>query len=104
MRYLSILLVSVLGLVLASCAGNPKLDRAIQDNLPRICSSASQLHASFVIIASTGNVKADLVRKEAAAWAAVDTICRNPSQVNSSTALIRVAEAYAAMIAAMRSL
>lgn len=102
MKAIQILLVAAFAFVLASCGSNPKLDASIQQNLPRICASVAQLHSAFVIIASTGTVKARLIHKENAAFQATQAVCRDPSRVNSSTALITLAESYAALIAAMK--
>lgn len=94
--------ILLLGLALASCGANPKLDAEIQKNLPRICASAAQLHSSFVIIAAAGGVKATVVKKERAAFAATQVVCRDPSAVTSQTAMVTLAEAYAALITALK--
>lgn len=41
--------------------------------------------------------------KESAAYAGVATICADPAAVNTSTALVKVAEAYAAVVNAMKA-
>jgi hypothetical protein len=55
-----------------------------------------------VVIAATGTLKASLVRKEAAAWSALMVVCRDPGSVNSRTALVTAATAYAALLAALK--
>lgn len=97
------LLCAVAALSLASCSQTTgSIDTAIQKNLPQICSAAATAHSAFVIVASTGNVKQRTVAREAAAYAALDTICKDPSSVTAATALVKAAEAYAAITLAMR--
>lgn len=101
-KFIGMVAVVFAAAFLASCGTNPKLDASIQQNLPRICASVAQLHSAFVIIAATGDVKASLIRKEDAAFRATQVICRDPSRVNSSTALITLAESYAALMTALK--
>lgn len=100
MKRIAILCVAALSL--ASCSTTGSIDTAIQKNLPQICSAAATAHSAFVIVASTGNVKASTVQREAAAWAALDVVCRDPSSVTAATALVKAAEAYAAITLAIR--
>lgn len=96
--------IVIIGLVafgLAACQST-RVDTAIEKNLPKICSGAAQIHSAFVVIAATGDVKQSLVRKEAAAYAALRSVCDDPASVNSSNALVVAAEAYAAMVVALR--
>lgn len=97
-----IVLSILLALGLASCGASKDIDTAIQNNLPKICASAATAHSAFIIVASTGDIKQSTVAKEAAAWAAVDTICKDPASVTTATALVKVAEAYAIMTVALR--
>jgi uncharacterized hydantoinase/oxoprolinase family protein len=99
MKYLIASLIA--GLALAGCQST-KLDEAIAKNLPKICSGAAQIHSAFVVVAATGTVPAKAVKNERVAYAAVRTVCADPGSVNSSTALATAAEAYAAMIRALR--
>ncbi len=98
-------LLAVAGLALALGAGcqNTKLDAAIAQNLPKICSAAASVHSAFLVVSATGTVPAKAVKNERAAWAALYSVCKNPGSVNSTTALVTAAEAYAAMIAAIKS-
>jgi hypothetical protein len=98
-----LLIAALAGLAALAGCQSTKLDKAIADNLPKICSGAAQIHSAFVVVASTGTVPAKAVTKERAAWAALSTVCRDPASVNSATALVTAAEAYAAMIAALKS-
>jgi outer membrane murein-binding lipoprotein Lpp len=41
-------------LALAGCQTNSKVDKAIADNLPKICSGSAQLHSAFLVVAATG--------------------------------------------------
>ncbi len=97
------LLLAVVGslALLAGCQST-KIDTAIAQNLPKICSGAAQIHSAFVVVAATGNIPAKAVTKERAAWAALSTVCKDPASVNSATALVTAAEAYAAMVAALK--
>lgn len=97
-----IAILCVAALALASCTTTGSIDTAIQKNLPQICSAAATAHSAFVIVASTGNVKQSTVQREAAAWAALDVVCRDPSSVTAATALVKAAEAYAAITLAVR--
>lgn len=90
------------GLLLAACTTTQNADAIIQKNLPKICSTAANAHSAFVIVASTGNVKASTVKKEAAAFAALRAVCDNPGSFTVDTALVRAAEAYAIMVVALR--
>ena len=97
-----LLIAAAASLALAGCQ-NAKLDQAIAQNLPKICSAAASVHSAFVVVAATGTVPAKAVTKERAAWAALSVVCKDPGSVNSSTALVTAAEAYASMIAAIKS-
>lgn len=97
---LAILAAASLGL--AGCTTTQNIDQAISQNLPKICSGAASIHSAFVIIAATGEIPAKTVAKERAAWAALEVVCADPGSVNSATALVTAAEAYAAMTIALR--
>ena len=100
---MKLLLAVVASLAMLAGCQSTKIDAAISKNLPKICSGAAQIHSAFVIVASSGTVPAKAVTKEKAAWAALSTVCKDPTSVNSSTALVTAAEAYAAMVAALKS-
>lgn len=91
-----------LGACVALLAGCQTFDNAVAKNLPKTCQAAATAHSAFVVVASTGNVKDSLVRKEAAAWAGLRAVCDDPGSVNSATALVVAAEAYAAIVKAYR--
>lgn len=95
------LLVLCFGLALASCQ-NAKFDAKVRENLPQMCMGVAQLHSSFIIIAAAGGIKQKVVQKEAAAWAGAKKICDNQENFNSTTALPIVAEAYAAVLLAIK--
>jgi hypothetical protein len=97
----SLLFVAAAALALSGCQ-TTSIDGAIQRNLPQICSAAATAHSAFVIVASTGNIRERTVAREAAAYAALDAICKDPSTVTAATALVRAAEAYAAITLALR--
>lgn len=102
MRVAILAAVSLACVAMAGCQ-NTKLDQAIAQNLPKICSGAASIHSAFLVVAAAGTIPAKAVTKEHAAWAALSVVCSNPGSVNSSTALVTAAEAYAAMIAAIKS-
>lgn len=92
----SLIIVSAAAFVLSACT------TTIQKSLPEICSAASSAHSAFVIVASTGKVKPRTIAKEAAAWTALEPICKDPGSVTAATALVKAAEAYAAITTAVR--
>nr|WP_245424342.1 cell wall anchor protein [Sinorhizobium sp. BJ1] len=98
----SLLLVAAAAFALSACQTTSSIDSAIQKNLPQVCSAAATAHSAFVIVASTGNIKQRTVAREAAAYAALDTICKDPTSVTAATALVKAAEAYAAITLALR--
>lgn len=98
----SLLIMAAAAFGLSACTTTGSIDTAIQKNLPQICSAAATAHSAFVIVASTGNVKSSTVQREAAAWAALEVVCRNPSSVTAATALVKAAEAYAAITLSVR--
>ncbi len=97
-----IAILAVAALSLASCQSTGSIDTAIQKNLPQICSAAATAHSAFVIVASTGNMKQSTIARESAAWGALEVVCRDPSSVTAATALVKAAEAYAAITLALR--
>lgn len=96
------LLLAAAALSLASCTTTSNIDTAIQKNLPQICSAAATAHSAFVIVASTGEIKQSTVRKEAAAFAALEAVCAAPEGVTGANALVAAANAYAAITLALR--
>lgn len=96
------LLIAAAALSLASCQTTSSIDAAIQRNLPQVCSAAATAHSAFVIVASTGNIKPRTVTREAAAWAALESVCKDPASVTAATALVKAAEAYASITLALR--
>jgi hypothetical protein len=97
----SLPIVAAAAFALSACQ-TTSIDGAIQRNLPQICSAAATAHSAFVIVASTGNIRERTVAREAAAYAALDAICKDPGSVTAATALVRAAEAYAAITLALR--
>lgn len=83
-------LVLTLALVLASC-------QTLRERLPAACERAEELHAAFVIVAATGTVSRKTIRREAAAFQGLQTLC-----AQEQLDLVSIAEAYAAIIEAMR--
>lgn len=101
MKKLALAGAAVAALALAGCDQSDKLDAALAKNLPAVCKVAAQTHMAFVTVAATGKVKADVVNKEGAAWAALSVICNDPASVKSDTAIITAANAYAAWVKAV---
>ncbi|MDE4621750.1 hypothetical protein [Sinorhizobium meliloti] len=98
----SLIIASVAALSLASCTTTGSIDSAIQKNLPQICSAAATAHSAFLVVASAGNIKPRTIAREAAAWSALDVVCKSPSSITAATALVKAAEAYAAITLALR--
>ncbi|MBB3977357.1 nicotinic acid phosphoribosyltransferase [Rhizobium azooxidifex] len=99
MRYL---IIAAAAIALSACTTTSNIDGAIKKNLPQICSAAATAHSAFVIVASTGDIKESTVRKEAAAFSALQAVCAAPESVTAATALVKAAEAYAAITLALR--
>lgn len=104
-RLFSLLAVlCVLPLMLAACQTTvAKVDDAIAKNLPTACKALDVAHATFIAVASTGKIKPAVVTREAAAYAGVATICADPASVTTSTALVKVATAYATVVNALHT-
>ncbi|WP_164830689.1 cell wall anchor protein [Sinorhizobium meliloti] len=82
----SLIFASVAALSLASCTTTGSTDSANQKNLPQVCSAAATAHSAFLIVASTGNIKSRTIAREAAAWSALDVVCKNPRAGSSTVA------------------
>ncbi|HEV7305243.1 cell wall anchor protein [Ensifer sp.] len=91
----SLIIVSAAAIVLSACT-------TIQNSLPQVCSAATAAHSAFVVVAATGDLKPKLVAKEAAAWAAVEAVCKDPGGITAENALVKAAEAFAAIMRALR--
>lgn len=102
MMFKSVFVAVAATLALSACQSTGSIDSAIQKNLPQVCSAAATAHSAFVIVASTGNIKSSIVTKEQAAWNAAYVVCRDPSSVTAANALVKAAEAYAAITLALR--
>ncbi|MCA1403690.1 cell wall anchor protein [Ensifer sp. IC3342] len=98
----SLIIASAAALGLSACQTTSSIDTAIQKNLPQVCSAAATAHSAFLVVASTGDIKQRTIAKEAAAWSALDVVCRDPGSVTAATALVKAAEAYAAITLALR--
>jgi len=99
-----LLIAGAAALALSSCTSSDvgKIDTAIQQNLPKACQTLETAHLAFTAIALSGSIKPATVNKEAAAYAGVQTICANPSNVNAADALVLVATAYATVAIALK--
>ena len=97
-------LACVAGIALSGCttSGTTKIDTAIQQNLPKVCSALSIAHSAFTAVAASGVVKPKTVAKEAAAYAGVSVICTDPSHTNVVNAVVLVAQAYVTVSAALQ--
>jgi hypothetical protein len=95
------IILAAASLALAGCQSS-KFDNFTARDLPKACAGLAQVYSGFVIVASTGKIKPDVVKKASAAWAAAEVICKDPTSVNSSTAIVKVAQAYAALISALK--
>ncbi|CAM5577819.1 hypothetical protein MAUB1S_09724 [Mycolicibacterium aubagnense] len=96
-----LLLVAAAMLALAGCQ-TTSIDNAIQKNLPQVCSAATTAHAAFIAASAAGTISERTVRKESAAWSALQSICANPAGQTTSTILVAAAAAYATITIALR--
>ncbi len=102
MMFKSVFVAVAATLALSACQSTGSIDNAIQKNLPQVCSAAATAHSAFVVVASAGTIKPSVVAKEKTAWDAAEVVCRDPSSVTAANALVKVAEAYAAITLALR--
>lgn len=93
--------LAVCSLALAGCV-TTDIDSAVQKSLPSICKNADTAHIAFVAVAEAGQVKASIVQKEAAAYAALQPLCANPSQQTAATVLVQALTLYTTMTTALR--
>ena len=84
-------------LVLAGCQTVP-----VGKSLKEACAAIDTAHAAFVVIASTGDLKPSLVAKENAAYAGMQQICATPDDATAASVLVRAANAYAVIAAALK--
>ncbi|MFU0502979.1 cell wall anchor protein [Pseudaminobacter sp. NGMCC 1.201702] len=96
-----LLFVAAAMLALAGCQ-TTSIDVAIQKNLPQVCSAAGTAHVAFIAASAAGTISDRTIRKEAAAWAALEPICANPSGQTTATILVAAASAYATITIALR--
>lgn len=96
-----LLFVAAACLALAGCQ-TTSIDSAIQKNLPQICSAATTAHAAFIAASAAGTISDRTIRKEAAAWSALQPICANPRGQTSASILVAAASAYASITIALR--
>lgn len=94
-------LAALAAVVLSGCS-TTRVDNVLQSNLPQVCELLETAHVAFVAIATTGQVPAATVRKEAAAYAGVEILCTDPANVTTTTAIVRVAAAYAVVVLALK--
>ena len=88
------------GLPLAAC--NPAaLDASLRQNLPRMCEYAGNAHASFTLATMTGYVPANVVVREAQAWAVMRRLCVDPEHATSADVLLAAVEAYTVINSAL---
>src|SRR6266403_1288062 len=101
-RIMGLLLATALVASACTAAGATKVDVAIQQNLPKVCSAIEIAHVAFTAVASTGKIKSGTVIKEGAAFAGVEVLCNDPSHATAVSASIRVAQAYVVITQALR--
>lgn len=97
----ALLFAMAAGLALSGCQ-TTKVDQAIEQNLPKVCSALQTAHVAFSAVAATGKIKAPTVAKESAAYAGVSTICADPSHTTAVGAVVLVAQAYVVVSAALQ--
>lgn len=97
------LLIAALGVVSLALAGcTTTIDSTIQKSLPRICADAETAHIAFTAVAAAGKLKQSVVDKEAAAYAALQPLCANPSQQTAASVLIQALTLYTTMSTALK--
>ncbi len=104
MRILQLSLAAslVLSAVSLSACQTTSADAQIEKTLPQVCAALTTAHAAFTAIAATsGAIKASTVKKEAAAYAGVQTLCGDPSHTTVIGAVVLAANALAVVTAAL---
>ena len=100
--HLSVAASLVLSAVSLSSCQTASADAQIEKTLPQVCTALATAHAAFTAIATTsGVVKASTVKKEAAAYAGVQTLCADPSHTTVIGAVVLAANALAVVTAAL---
>lgn len=97
-----IAILAVAAVALSACTTTSSIDTAIKNSLPKTCELLQTAHAAFVAASVSGDIKESTVRREAAAYAGVETICANPDQVTAASALVLAAQAYATVSLALK--
>ncbi len=97
-----LLLAAAGSLALAGCTTTSSIDAAIQSNLPAICNAATTAHIAFSAVAATGNISDRTVRREQAAYDALQPLCADPANATTASVLVAAATAYATITAALR--
>ena len=97
----SLLLTAAAGLVLSACT-TTSIDTAIQKNLPKTCELIETAHVAFSAVAISGKISARTVAKERAAYDGIVILCTSPGKATAADAIVRVAQAYVAVSAALK--
>lgn len=95
-------IIALAALSLASCTTTSTIDTAVQQSLPKVCSALETAHVAFVAVSATGKIKDSTIRKEAAAYAGVQTFCIDPRNTTAINAAILVGQAYIVVSAALK--
>jgi hypothetical protein len=98
----AILAAAAVALSACTTTGTSDIDAAVQKNLPKVCSALETAHVAFSAVAATGKIKVSTVKKEAAAYAGVQTICSDPEHTSAINAAVLVGQAYVVVTAALK--
>ncbi len=95
------LIATGLVVALASCT-TTQFDNSIQKNLPIACNTFATGYATYLALVPSGKISKSRQAKVEAAANAVQPICADPSKVTAANALIIAANAYTAVVLALK--
>ena len=79
-----------------------KVDDTVRKSLPALCKNASDAHQTFVAIAVIRKVNKSVVEKEAAAYEAIQPLCRFPGEQTAITVLIQATQLYTVLTVSLK--
>lgn len=99
MRTTLIFLACLFGVV--GC-NTTKVDDTVRKSLPALCKNASDAHQTFVAIAAIRKISQSTVDKEAAAYEAIQPLCRFPGEQTAITVLIQATQLYTVLTVTLK--
>ena len=97
----TVLFTAAACLVLSACT-TTSIDTAIQKNLPKTCELIETAHVAFSAVAITGKISARTVARERPAYDGIAILCADPGKATAVDAIVRGAQAYVAISAALK--